>query len=163
MDAIPYSRQDISEDDIAAVTRVLRSDWLTQGPVLPAFEAAFAERHGVAHAVAVSNATAALHLACLALGIGPKSTVISVSSSCGSVSLDSSAAQVPSATALSRASSSTSRSRSVSSASPALAGPAMIRATSASFMPTCRPMREWAAHSYSERHTTPTRMIRSSR
>ena len=69
MDAIPYSRQDISEDDIAAVTRVLRSDWLTQGPVLPAFEAAFAERHGVAHAVAVSNATAALHLACLALGI----------------------------------------------------------------------------------------------
>jgi UDP-4-amino-4,6-dideoxy-N-acetyl-beta-L-altrosamine transaminase len=75
MDAIPYSRQEISEDDIAAVNRVLRSDWLTQGPVLPAFEAAFAEHHGVAHAVAVSNATAALHLACLALGIGSKSRV----------------------------------------------------------------------------------------
>lgn len=72
---IPYSRQDISDEDIAAVTRVLRSDFLTQGPVLPAFEQAFAQRHQVAHAVAVGNATQALHMACLALGIGPGSRV----------------------------------------------------------------------------------------
>ena len=64
---IPYSHQSISEDDIAAVLRVLQSDFLTQGEVLPAFEAAFAKRHQVAHAVAVSNATCALHIACLAL------------------------------------------------------------------------------------------------
>ena len=68
---IPYSRQDITESDIAAVTAVLRSEFLTQGPAVPAFEAAFAARHQVPHAVAVSNATAALHLACLALGVGP--------------------------------------------------------------------------------------------
>ncbi len=72
---IPYSCQQITEDDIAAVTAVLRSEFLTQGPVLPAFEAAFAARHGVAHAVAVSNATVGLHLACLALGVGPGSVV----------------------------------------------------------------------------------------
>jgi UDP-4-amino-4,6-dideoxy-N-acetyl-beta-L-altrosamine transaminase len=75
MAAIPYSRQEITDEDIAAVTRVLRSDLITQGPVLPAFEAAFAQRHGVAHAVAVSNATSALHLACLALGVGPGTRV----------------------------------------------------------------------------------------
>jgi UDP-4-amino-4,6-dideoxy-N-acetyl-beta-L-altrosamine transaminase len=75
MTTIPYSRQDVSEDDIAAVAQVLRSDWLTIGPVLPAFEAAFAQRHATAHAVAVSNATVALHLACLAMGIGPGSRV----------------------------------------------------------------------------------------
>jgi len=72
---IPYSRQQITEDDIAAVCAVLRSDFLTQGPVLPAFEAAFATRHATAHAVAVSNATVGLHLACLALGLGPGSRV----------------------------------------------------------------------------------------
>lgn len=71
MSVIPYSRQQVEPDDIDAVVRVLRSDFLTQGPVVPAFETAFAQRHGVAHAVAVSNATAALHLACLALGVGP--------------------------------------------------------------------------------------------
>lgn len=71
MFAIPYSCQDITEDDIAAVTAVLRSDALTQGPAVTAFERAFAQRHGVPHAVAVSNATAALHIACLALGAGP--------------------------------------------------------------------------------------------
>lgn len=75
MATIPYSRQDITEDDIAAVTAVLRSDWLTMGPVLPAFEAAFAQRHATAHAVAVSNATTALHLACLAMDMGPGSRV----------------------------------------------------------------------------------------
>lgn len=75
MSFIPYSRQEITEADIAAVTAVLRSEFLTQGPTVPAFEAAFAARHQVPHAVAVSNATAALHLACLALGVGPGSRV----------------------------------------------------------------------------------------
>ena len=68
---IPYSRQSISEGDIAAVTAVLRSDFLTQGRELPRFEAAFAQLHGVAHAIAVGNATVALHLACVALGVQP--------------------------------------------------------------------------------------------
>lgn len=68
---IPYGRQSIDEADIAGVVAVLRSDWLTQGPAVPAFEAALARRCGAPHAVAVSNATAALHLACLALDVGP--------------------------------------------------------------------------------------------
>ncbi|PLK48792.1 UDP-4-amino-4,6-dideoxy-N-acetyl-beta-L-altrosamine transaminase [Uliginosibacterium sp. TH139] len=68
---IPYGRQDISEADIAAVSEVLRSDWLTQGPVVPRFEAAIADHCGAAHAVAVNSATSALHIACLALGLGP--------------------------------------------------------------------------------------------
>lgn len=71
MSFIPYATQTIAEADLAAVREVLTSDWLTQGPAGPAFEAAFAQVHGVAHAVAVSNATAALHLACLALDVGP--------------------------------------------------------------------------------------------
>jgi UDP-4-amino-4,6-dideoxy-N-acetyl-beta-L-altrosamine transaminase len=71
MGTIPYSRQAVDEADIAAVTAVLRSEFLTQGPAVGGFEQAFANRHGVEHAVAVSNATAALHIACLALGIGP--------------------------------------------------------------------------------------------
>lgn len=75
MSFIPYSCQNISEDDIAAVTAVLRSEFLTQGPTGPAFEEAFAKRHQVGHAVAVSNATAGLHIACLALGVGPGSRV----------------------------------------------------------------------------------------
>ena len=72
---IPYSTQSIDEDDIAAVTAVLRADYLTQGPAIPAFEEAFARRHGAKHAVAINNATSALHLACLALGVGPGSLV----------------------------------------------------------------------------------------
>jgi UDP-4-amino-4,6-dideoxy-N-acetyl-beta-L-altrosamine transaminase len=68
---IPYSCQNITEDDIAAVTRVLRSANLTQGPSIQDFESAFAERHQVSHAVAVANATAGLHIACLALEVGP--------------------------------------------------------------------------------------------
>jgi UDP-4-amino-4,6-dideoxy-N-acetyl-beta-L-altrosamine transaminase len=72
---IPYSCQNISEDDIAAVTEVLRSDFLTQGPVILAFEQSFAERHSAAHAVSVSNATAGLHIGCLALGVRPGSRV----------------------------------------------------------------------------------------
>lgn len=71
MSFIPYSRQHIDDDDVAAVVGALRADFVTQGPAVPAFEQAFAERHMVAHAVAVSNATAGLHLACLALGVGP--------------------------------------------------------------------------------------------
>lgn len=71
MSGIPYGRQSISEDDIAAVTAVLRSDWLTQGPMIERFEQAVANRCAAAHGVAVCNATAALHLACLALDLGP--------------------------------------------------------------------------------------------
>ncbi|MCC5992634.1 MAG: UDP-4-amino-4,6-dideoxy-N-acetyl-beta-L-altrosamine transaminase [Rhodobacteraceae bacterium] len=68
---IPYGRQDISLDDIRAVEAVLRSDFLTQGPAVPAFEAAIAKRTGAAHAVAVNSATSALHIACMALDLGP--------------------------------------------------------------------------------------------
>jgi UDP-4-amino-4,6-dideoxy-N-acetyl-beta-L-altrosamine transaminase len=67
---IPYARQDISEADIQAVVEVLRSNWLTQGPAVPRFEKAVADYCGAAQAVAVCNATATLHLACLALGLG---------------------------------------------------------------------------------------------
>jgi len=67
---IPYGRQDISQADINAVVEVLRSDLLTQGPTVPAFEKAIAEYCGARHGVAVSNATNGLHLACLALGVG---------------------------------------------------------------------------------------------
>lgn len=63
---IPYGRQSISDDDIAEVERILRSDWLTQGPDIEAFERALALYCGAAQAVAVCNATAALHIACLA-------------------------------------------------------------------------------------------------
>ncbi|MGE0201150.1 MAG: UDP-4-amino-4,6-dideoxy-N-acetyl-beta-L-altrosamine transaminase [Candidatus Melainabacteria bacterium] len=68
---IPYGRQDISEADIEAVVAVLRSDFITQGPAIERFERAVADYCGVPHAVAVSNATAALHIACLAVGLGP--------------------------------------------------------------------------------------------
>ncbi len=68
---LPYGRQSIDEEDIAAVATALRGDFLTTGPTVEAFEAAFAERVGSADAVACSNGTAALHLALLALGIGP--------------------------------------------------------------------------------------------
>ncbi|MDK2125872.1 UDP-4-amino-4,6-dideoxy-N-acetyl-beta-L-altrosamine transaminase [Parachitinimonas caeni] len=68
---IPYGRQHIDEHDIAAVVEVLRSDWLTQGPCIERFEAALTDVTGANHAVAVSNATAALHLACMALDVGP--------------------------------------------------------------------------------------------
>lgn len=68
---IPYSRQQITEADFAAVVDVLRSDFLTQGPVVPRFERAVAEYTGAEHAVATNSGTSALHLACLALGLGP--------------------------------------------------------------------------------------------
>lgn len=67
---IPYGRQSISDDDVAAVERVLRSDWITQGPAITQFERGMAEYTGARHGLAVSNATAGLHLACLALGVG---------------------------------------------------------------------------------------------
>ncbi|MBU6463653.1 MAG: UDP-4-amino-4,6-dideoxy-N-acetyl-beta-L-altrosamine transaminase [Bradyrhizobium sp.] len=68
---IPYGRQDISPEDIDAVTEVLRSDWLTQGRAGPQFETAMAAYCGAKNAVTVANATAALHIACLALDLGP--------------------------------------------------------------------------------------------
>ncbi len=73
---IPYGRQLIEDDDIAAVVEVLRGDWLTTGPTVGKFEEAFAGYVGAQHAVAVSNGTAALHLAMLAAGIGPGDEVI---------------------------------------------------------------------------------------
>ena len=68
---LPYGRQTISEEDIAAVVDVLRSPFLTQGPAVSAFEQAVASKVKARHGVAVNSATSALHLACLALGLGP--------------------------------------------------------------------------------------------
>ena len=68
---IPYGRQDVTQADIDAVVEVLRSDYLTQGPAVPCFERAVAARIGVPHAVAMNSATSALHVACMALGLGP--------------------------------------------------------------------------------------------
>ncbi|MBB1472239.1 UDP-4-amino-4,6-dideoxy-N-acetyl-beta-L-altrosamine transaminase [Luteimonas sp. MC1782] len=68
---IPYGRQDITQADIDAVVGVLQSDFLTQGPQVPLFEKAVAEYVGARHALAVNSATSALHIACLALGLGP--------------------------------------------------------------------------------------------
>jgi perosamine synthetase len=73
---LPYGRQEIDDDDIAAVVETLRSDWLTTGPKVDEFEQALAEVAGVAEAVVVSNGTAALHAAYHALGIGPGDEVI---------------------------------------------------------------------------------------
>jgi len=70
-DYIPYGRQSISQSDIDAVVSVLQSDWLTQGPAIECFERAVADYCGVKYAVAVSSATAALHISCLAAGLGP--------------------------------------------------------------------------------------------
>jgi UDP-4-amino-4,6-dideoxy-N-acetyl-beta-L-altrosamine transaminase len=70
MSFIPYGRQDINEADIEAVVAVLRSDYLTQGPMVPRFEQAVASRCGAKHAVAANSATSSLHLACRALGLG---------------------------------------------------------------------------------------------
>ena len=75
MEFIPYSCQNIDEQDIEAVCGALRSEYVTQGPTIPIFEKDFAHRHGASHAVAVSNATAGLHIALMALGVGPGSKV----------------------------------------------------------------------------------------
>ena len=68
---IPYGRQTVTEADIAAVVSVLHSDYLTQGPVIPAFEQSVASKVGARYGVAVNSATSALHIACMALGLGP--------------------------------------------------------------------------------------------
>ncbi|MEN2396089.1 UDP-4-amino-4,6-dideoxy-N-acetyl-beta-L-altrosamine transaminase [Pseudomonas halotolerans] len=68
---IPYGRQDITQADIDAVIGVLQSDFLTQGPMVPRFEQQVAQHVGARHALAVNSATSALHIACLALGLGP--------------------------------------------------------------------------------------------
>lgn len=73
---LPYGRQTIEDDDVAAVARVLRSDFLTTGPEVEAFEKELAAACGVKHAVAVSNGTAALHAAYAAAGIGPGDEVV---------------------------------------------------------------------------------------
>jgi dTDP-4-amino-4,6-dideoxygalactose transaminase len=73
---LPYGKQSISDDDIAAVVATLKSDYLTTGPEVEAFEREFAEMLGAKHAVAVNNATAALHLAMLVAGIGPGDRVV---------------------------------------------------------------------------------------
>lgn len=67
---IPYGRQNISQEDIDVVSAVLRSDFLTQGPAIPHFECVVAQYTGARHALAVNSATSALHIACLALGLG---------------------------------------------------------------------------------------------
>jgi len=68
---IPYGRQSISPADIQTVVDVLNSDWLTQGPTVERFERTVADYCGAAHGVAVNSATSALHIACLAAGLGP--------------------------------------------------------------------------------------------
>lgn len=67
---IPYGKQDINQQDIDSIVDVLKSDFLTQGPQVPAFERALAKYTGANYAVAVNSATSALHIACLALGLG---------------------------------------------------------------------------------------------
>lgn len=73
---IPYGRQSINDDDIKAVIETLKSDYLTQGPKIKEFEEKFAEYVGAKYAVAVNNATSALHLATTALGVKPGDNVI---------------------------------------------------------------------------------------
>lgn len=75
---IPYGRQDISDADIEAVVNVLRSDFLTQGPTVARFEQAVASRVRAKHAVAANSATSALHIACMAVGVGPGDLVWTV-------------------------------------------------------------------------------------
>lgn len=72
---IPYGRQQIDQQDIDSVVDVLRSDFLTQGPAVPAFEERVANYCKVPHAVAVNSATSALHIACMALEVGPGDVV----------------------------------------------------------------------------------------
>ena len=76
MNRIPYGRQNITEEDLKAVTEVLQSDFLTQGPKVVEFEKVFANYVGSNYAVAVNNATSGLHLAVLALGLKTKDRVI---------------------------------------------------------------------------------------
>src|SRR5436190_1150721 len=73
---LPYGRQQIDEDDIAAVAECLRDDYLTTGPRVDAFEAALRQNTGAQYAAACSNGTAALHLASMALELGPNHQVV---------------------------------------------------------------------------------------
>jgi UDP-4-amino-4,6-dideoxy-N-acetyl-beta-L-altrosamine transaminase len=75
---IPYGRQDVTAEDVRAVTDVLQSEFLTQGPAVPRFEDAVRAWTGAGHAVAANSATSALHIACLALGVGPGDRVWTV-------------------------------------------------------------------------------------
>jgi UDP-4-amino-4,6-dideoxy-N-acetyl-beta-L-altrosamine transaminase len=72
---IPYARQSISDSDIEEIVQVLQSDWLTQGPSVERFEKAVAKYCGARYAVAVNSGTSALHIACLAAGLGPGDTL----------------------------------------------------------------------------------------
>jgi len=74
--ALPYGRHLIEEDDVAAVAEVLRGDWLTTGPAVERFETGLGAATGARHAVACANGTAALHLATLALGLGPEDAAV---------------------------------------------------------------------------------------
>lgn len=76
---LPYGRQTIEDDDVEAVAQALRADYLTTGPTVAAFETLFAEAVGAAHAVACSNGTATLHLAMMALDVGPGDVCIAPS------------------------------------------------------------------------------------
>ena len=67
---IPYGRQKITDADIQAVVDVLKSDWITQGPAVEAFEKSVSQYCGAKYAVAVNSGTSALHIACLAAGLG---------------------------------------------------------------------------------------------
>ena len=77
---LPFSRPSIGEEEIAAVEQVLRSGWITTGPENQALEEQFADYVGCRHAVALSSATGGMHIALLALGIGPGDEVITPSS-----------------------------------------------------------------------------------
>src|SRR3954469_1293388 len=81
MQPIPIAKPILDEREVEAVRRVILSGWVTQGPEVAAFEREFAEHVGAPHACAVSNCTAALHLALLAVGAGPGDEVITVSHS----------------------------------------------------------------------------------
>ena len=74
--AVPLSDVDIGDEEVAAVGAVLRSKWLSMGEVTSRFETEFARAVGTKHAIAVTNATAALHLACSVVGVGPGTDVI---------------------------------------------------------------------------------------
>jgi len=78
-DFLPFSRPSISDDEIAAVTEVLRSGWITTGPRCQALEDAFCATYGARHAIAVSSATAGMHVTLMALGIGPGDEIITPS------------------------------------------------------------------------------------
>src|SRR5262245_13763852 len=76
MNNIPYGKQSLNQEDIKAVVRVLRGDWLTQGPNVKAFEEELCRSVNAPYACALANGTAALHLSMLASGIGPGDEVI---------------------------------------------------------------------------------------